>query len=149
MIPILEITTPEHTLYHVSPKLFNFPSRVEISRAREWSPWHPNGVLGVWCSTFPVMCRGFGSNVYRVGLSPDARRVGLPFEQFQKLTSPMLEFDPLIEYLSQCGDVMYLADASEDIGEVIVVNLDAITSWENVTEEKLTDIRYPLSITEK
>jgi hypothetical protein len=145
MITILDdLTIDPHPLYHVSPKLFDFPSREEINRAREWSPWHANGVLGLWCSTFPMMCSPFGKQIYQVEMSSKAKVIGLPFGEFQRLTERMEDFDELIDYLTKQGDVAYIVDANPFVGEVIVLNFEMIKSFENVTGSELKDRRFPL-----
>ena len=145
MIDILETLSFEpHTLYHVSPKSFDFPCRQKINEAREWSPWHSNGVLGLWCSTFPKMCNAFGRHVYRVEMKDGHRAIGLPFGQFQRLTSDMEDFTDLIEYLCRAGDVAYLVDANPYVGEVIVLNFDAIEAFVEVTHDIPEDIRVPM-----
>lgn len=141
MITILrDLEMEEHTLYHVSPKKFDFPCRKKINEAREWSPWHDNGVLGLWASTFPKMCAAFGKHVYRITLG-EHRAIGLPFGEFQRLTSHMEDFTDLIEFLCEQGDVAYLVDANPWVGEVIVLNFDAIDQFEDVTDEELKDVR--------
>lgn len=147
MLPIVRtFETEPHVLYHVSPKLFEFPCRNEIVAARAWSQWHKNGVLGLWASTYPKMCSNFGGNVYRITMKESARKIGLPFGPFQKLTSALDEFEVLIDFLCKEGDVAYLIDARKKVGEVIVLNFDAIAGFENVTGTELFDIDVPLTL---
>jgi hypothetical protein len=147
MIPILtDFTTKPHVLYHVSPKLFDFPSRDEINKAREWSRWHANGVLGLWCSTFPRMCSAFGTYTYRVELREDARRIGLTIEDFCDLTSNMKDFTDTIAFLTQQGDMAYIIDINPHVGEVIILNFDCIASFTNVTGSDLKDERILLTL---
>lgn len=145
MITILDdLVYDPHTLYHVSPKLFDFPSRVEINKAREWSRWHANGVLGLWCSTRPNMCSPFGKHVYEVTLKEGCRRIGLPFREFSELTSQAEDFDPIIDYLCAEGDVAYLVDAIPEVGEVIVLNFDQIATFIEVTDGSPKDFKASL-----
>lgn len=149
MIPIINnLALDPHQLYHVSPKLFDFPCRTKINEAREWSQWHSNGVLGLWTSTFPNMCKGFGTYSYAVDIKEGSRRIGLPFEDFRKLTCYMEEYTDLIAYLCKHGDVAYLIDATDNIGEVIVLNFNMISRFENVTGSDLADIRYQIKYAE-
>lgn len=140
----LEITP--HVLFHVSSKQFDFPCRQKINEAREWSEWHANGVLGLWCSTFPKQCAAFGSYVYEVEMSLDAREIGLPFSDFQRLTSNMEDFSDLIEFLCKEGDVAYLIDANPYVGEVIVLNFDKIVGFKDRSGFDLQDNRVPLKV---
>jgi hypothetical protein len=144
MIGLLDVDLPPHCLYHASPKSFQFPSREAIFAAREWSPWHANGVLGLWCSTFPKMCSNFGQHTYRVAVRDGCRRVGLPFEDFYHLTHDREDFSDLIAYLCERADVAYLVDANPFIGEVIVLNFSEIESFDEVTGTALEDLRIPL-----
>lgn len=149
LTPELEI--PQHTLYHVSPKLFDFPCRKAIFEAREWSQWHPNGVLGLWTSTFPKMCSAFGQHVYRIDLADSARRIGIDFESFYDVASKMddeSDWMPLINWLCVQGDVAYLIDANDHVGEVIILNFKQIKSFQNVTGQPLTDMRIPIGMKE-
>lgn len=134
MIDIIpDLDFDPHILYHVSPKLFDRPCRDEINRAREWSPWHSNGVLGLWCSTLPEMCSAFGTHTYMVDLHEGARCFGLALDQFQKLTSHAEDYAPIIDYLLGAGDVAYIIDSNPHVGEVIVLNLDTIRVFERMT----------------
>ncbi len=95
------------------------------------------------------MCGNFGSYVYRVELHKDARRVGLPFGDFQRLTGPMEDFSDLIMYLCSECDAAYLIDANPYVGEVIVMNFDCIETFTNVTGEELKDERIPLKLSQR
>lgn len=146
MLPIIrELAFEPHDLYHVSPKLYDFPCRTAINEAREWSQWHANGVLGLWASTFPAMCgKSFGAQTYHVEMKEGARRIGLPFGAFQKLTSDMEDFTDLIHFLCREGDVAYLVDGQPYVGEVIVLNFDQIARFTNVTGHDLKDVKVPM-----
>lgn len=146
MIETLPLIIPPHRLYHVSPKEFSFPCREKINEAREWSPWHANGVLGLWCSTFPNMCSPFGKQVYEIIVKEDARKIGLPFTDFQHLTSQMEDFNDLIAFLCGKGDVAYLADSNPYVGEVIILNFDCIDQFNNISHAVPEDVRVSLRI---
>lgn len=141
---LFDIRVDPHVLYHVSPNKFVFPSRAQINEAREWSHWHPNGLLGLWCSTFPNMCSPFGKHIYKVTLKPDAIRRGLPFGALYKGTSHLTsleEFQPIIDDISQAADVVYVKDSRDAVGEVIIFNFDAIEKFEEVEAADDLEVR--------
>lgn len=132
---LFDISVDPHVLYHVSPRKFDFPNRAEINAAREWSQWHPNGLLGLWCSTAPKMCAGFGKHVYRVVLKPEAVRKGLAFGTLYLGTRDLEhleQFQPMIDDISQSADVVYIKDGYDVVGEVIIFNFDAISEFVEV-----------------
>ena len=132
---LFDISYDPHVLYHVSPMKFDFPSREQINAAREWSKWHANGVLGLWCSTFPNMCASFGQHIYRIVMKPDAVRKGLPFGVLFKTTSKLEtldEFQPIIDDFCAAADIVYVKDGRDVVGEVIIFNFDAIETFEEV-----------------
>lgn len=134
---LFPISFDPHALYHVSPKKFDFPNRAEINAAREWSRWHANGVLGLWCSTRPNMCAPFGKHIYKIALKPDAVCKGLPFKVLFQTTSSLEgldEFQPIIDEMCGAADVLYVKDGHDEVGEVIILNFDVIESFEEVFE---------------
>lgn len=132
-----------HPLYHVSPKEFDFPCREEINRAREWSRWHPNGVLGLWCSTRPNSCSTFGQYRYRVDIKENATRFGVGLEDFYNLTNHVDDYASIIQWLCSNGDVLYILDSWECVGEVVILNFDAISNFSAETEN-VEDRNYRL-----
>lgn len=136
---LIDVSYDPHVLYHVSPMKFDFPSREQINAAREWSRWHANGVLGLWCSTFPNMCSPFGKHIYRIVLKPEAVCKGLPFRALFNTTSKLEtldEFQPIIDEMRGATDVLYVKDGHDEVGEVIILNFEAIESFEEVFEAK-------------
>lgn len=132
---LFDVSYDPHVLYHVSSRKFDFPNRAEINAAREWSRWHANGVLGLWCSTFPNMCAPFGKHIYRIVLKPEAVCKGLPFRALFNTTSKLEtldEFQPIIDEMCGATDVLYVKDSRDIVGEVIIVNFNAIETFEEV-----------------
>ena len=132
---LFDICIDPHDLYHVSPKLFEFPTREAINGAREWSRWHANGVLGLWCSTMPDMCSPFGKHVYKIVLKPGAIVKGLPFGVLYKTTCHLEgveNYQPIIDEMCAAADVLYVVDNLPKVGEVIIMNFDAIERFEEV-----------------
>lgn len=141
---LFDISFDPHILYHVSPKSFEFPSREHINAAREWSRWHANGVLGLWCSTFPNMCSPFGKHIYKITLKVDARLRGLPFGVLYKTTcdlKTLAQFQPMIDEMCAVADVLYVVDRQPIVGEVIIMNFDAIETFEEVVSAEDRKIR--------
>lgn len=132
---LFDIRTDPHDLYHVSPLKFDFPCREQINGAREWSRWHANGVLGLWCSTMPMMCSPFGKHVYKIVLKPGAVVKGLPFGVLYKTTCHLEgveNYQPIIDEMGAAADVLYVVDNLPKVGEVIIMNFDAIEIFEEV-----------------
>lgn len=142
MFELFDITVAPHSLYHVSPKKFDFPCRQKINEAREWSRWHANGVLGLWCSTFPKMCGGFGKHTYQVDIKDGAAIKGVHLKEFFNVTSDMEDFSDLIACLENQVDVLYVVDSNPHVGEVIVINFAAIDNFMEVGA--VNDITVPL-----
>ena len=67
-------------------------------------------------------------------MKPDARVIGVPYTPFRRLTSDMADFTDLVAFLSEQGDIVYIVDATPHIGEVIILNMDAIDRFENVSD---------------
>lgn len=134
MFDLIDITFDPHTLYHVSPKQYDFPCRQKINEAREWSRWHANGVMGLWCSTLPNMCMGFGKHIYQVDIKEDAIIKGVSLQQLFDVTSEMEDFSELIAGLENKVDVIYVVDSNPYVGEVIVINFSSIKNFTEVNE---------------
>ena len=142
---LFDIITEPHDLYHISPRKFDFPTRDAINGAREWSRWHANGVLGLWCSTFPARCAPFGKHIYKIVLKPGAIVKGLPFGVLYKTTSGLEgieNYQPIIDEMCAATDVLYIVDNLPMVGEVIIMNFDAIESFEEV--ETAEDVEVSL-----
>lgn len=58
----------------------------------------------------------------------------------------MEDFGDLIAFLCGEGDVAYIVDANPYVGEVIVLNFDKITSFDNVTPQNNTDRKYKMTV---
>ncbi len=141
---LIEISFDPHVLYHVSPRQFEFPSREQINAAREWSRWHPNGLLGLWCSTCPNMCSPFGNHTYKIVMKADARCRGLPFPVLYKTTcklETLEDFQPMIDEMCAVADVLYVKDKVDYVSEVIILNFDAIESFEEVDAAEDRQVR--------
>lgn len=129
-----DIRIPSHKLYHCSSKEFDRPTYQDIDDARSWSQTHHNSVLGLWCSTYPEMCRGFGPLTYECNIQESAKLVGITYEQWFMLGTKIYRshqsFINLRNYLLTTLniDAIYITDASNLIGEVIVVNFDKLSS---------------------
>lgn len=143
MFNLINVSVGPHELFHRSPKLFDFPCRQKINDAREWSPWHANGVMGLWCSTIPNSgCSEFGEYTYKISINPNATIKGVHLKELYAVTHDMEDFSELIEHLENNVDVLYVIDGYPLVGEVIIINFSSIASFELV--DKAEDRRVPL-----
>lgn len=84
-----------------------------------------------------MMCSPFGKHVYKIVLKPGAIVKGLPFGVLYKTTSGLEgieNYQPIIDEMCGVCDVLYIVDNLPKVGEVIIMNFDAIESFEEVTE---------------
>lgn len=136
------------TLYHRSNVEFSFPSEDVLT---DKTNWHNNGALGLWCSTVPNMCKGFGRHCYEVEICDDACWVGWAYNDFYnicKRTESRQDYLLLRDVLLHNGiDVVFIVDASDEINEVIILNYKVISfsKVDSVPEDK----RYKLALGRK
>jgi len=130
---LYELDFEPHPLYHVSPKTFDMPSYEMVDDARNWSHTHHNSVLGLWTSTYPEMCSAFGPLTYEVHLKDQPiKRLGLSYEEWCKLGMHTLDYHQQFVTLrkhileNEIVDIIYIADATKSVSEVIIVDFDVI-----------------------
>jgi hypothetical protein len=146
---------PLPPLYHVSPYEFLTPCIEMCTEKAIADEKHPNGVLGLWTSPFPRMFEStpFGPHVYSVTLHESAREVLLPYQSLRELDmaqkdladdcpeAPFEFYASLREIVGKDYDVLYVADGSRSVGEVIIVNLDVIKGFERTNTYDNTKTR--------
>lgn len=129
MFDVLDMECHVDVLYHRSSKLFERPCWDKIREAREWSSYHPNGQLGLWCAPFSAG-EGFGQYIYQVTIHGDAVKKAISLSDLYRLTSELEEWEefvPLKKFLYDNGiDILFVSDATERAGEIIVLNFDKI-----------------------
>ena len=138
--------------FHVSKQKFDWPDIDAIEEFILKNEKSVNGTLGLWISTNPAACRGFGEEVAEIKLCDDAVHVKLPISDLKLYVNGALDSNSQItprspgfdidaydrqlvalhkelgrEY-SKHADVLYIEDASPFAGEVIILNFDAIES---------------------
>lgn len=141
-IPLVDIITEPHPLYHRSSKLYDFPCIKKIDDSRSWSSTHDNSVFGLWASTFPGLYKSFGSYTYEITLKTGTKCKGILFDTFYKIS----HYEDLISVrnnLKEQCDVLYIVDSSGCVGEVIVLNFDNIEKFFLNTDD-LRDKQYEL-----
>lgn len=124
-----DVVFENHTLYHRSPfdiKQYNHSHAVAIRKERKT---HDNSVLGLWASTYPHMCRSFGSFNYQLNKISGLICKGLDLKIFYYLTADLNVNDQLRlrEKMLESCDVIYLIDATKKINEVIILSTDKIS----------------------
>jgi len=142
---------PLPTLYHVSPYTFNRPEYTRCVEKAKSDNKHPNGVLGLWASPFPNLFDEsdiFGPYVYELELTADSKQVLLRYEDLRGWDMSLYDVEDChyevyeafrTRLLAEGIDVMFVLDGHHNVGEVIIVNLDAIATFERVTEYAGTD----------
>jgi hypothetical protein len=97
----------------------------------------PNGLLGLWLSNVPHMCINFGPYVYETQIDERARVGVVPFSELygwhrslimQSQTEQMEHYKRLRLDLLNELDVFVVEDGQPTLGEVVVVNLDVLSS---------------------
>lgn len=138
----LKLDYDVHPLYH---RTSAFISKLDEQFLQYETTWHNNGAIGLWCSTYPQMCRGFGDNCYLVKLKPDVSRYGLSLEDLKKLSwerQTRQAYSDLRQHCLDTGiDVLYVVDRNPFVGEVIIVNYDKVQSLELVESPGDKDYR--------
>lgn len=157
-IPDLEelynIEIEEYELYHVSSSLFDFPDKNFLVKETNW---HNNGALGLWASTKPKTCKGFGKFTYKFKLNKNAKIVGWQIRDFYKFCNgekgkggieERKEYIQIRDYLVNKGiDVIYILDMSRCINEVIVLNYNTIKHF--CLTEGCEDFSVPIEVFDK
>lgn len=139
--------------YHVTSKVYDRPTW-EGSRDHLYGDGnikHENGILGLWISPFPIYCMSFGNEVASVKLKDDFKPLAMNLSQLFEFHSVLGKLDSddcsgrkrdleiytaLREKLLPLGDVLFIKDASECFGEIVVLNYDAIDKFEYVDPQK-------------
>lgn len=129
MFKLLKISYEEHPLYHRTKAVIR---SLDEKFLQYETDWHNNGAIGLWCSTYPKMCSGFGQNCYEVKLKPSAKRFGMSLEDLKRLSyerSSRESYSDLRKYCLDNGfDVLYIKDRLDSVGEVIIINYDQVES---------------------
>lgn len=129
-------------LFHVSPQKFECID-IDVARSRLLERLDdvavgksPNGSIGFWLSPYPSACSGFGPEVAEVELSEDARFIRMSLRQLRhsfwdqvgylSVHESMLAHAKLGDELSSVGDVLFISDGTDAVGEVVVLNESAI-----------------------
>ena len=138
----MTIHSPLPKLYHVSPQRFDSVS-IKTARARllemtadPLPSKSPNGSMGFWVSPYPKLCAGFGPEVAEVAINPDARLIAMSSQQLRRAfwdTTEDLDLKEIVhahanlgDELSRLGDILIITDATEEVGEVVILNESAI-----------------------
>lgn len=104
------ITLEEHILYHRSPNSITKYDHDYVVSIRNQRKTHDNSVMGLWSSTLPALCSGFGSFNYKVDLDKDVISKGLYLRDLFNLTADLQieEQLKLRNRLLECCDVIYI-----------------------------------------
>lgn len=135
-----KIDFEDHLLFHVSPCEFERPQEEFLLINTRW---HDNGALGLWCSTFPNMCSGFGKHVYKVIPEVDINIFGWGYSDFKNFcignhlkhndVKSRNEYIEIRKYLLNKNiDIIYIIDCTGFVGEVIFLNYNKIKIFEKV-----------------
>lgn len=156
--------------YHVCKKPFEWPDIDAIEDFIVKNKKHPNGTLGLWISTSPKSCRGFGEEVGEIKIKDDAIHVKMTIRQLYAYSSGGMDLsfanenenfdieahDRLVMNLhkemgremARFADVLYIVDANHCAGEVVVLDFDAIEKikWHDQFDFERRDIeQYAIS----
>lgn len=135
-------------LYHVCQQRFEQVD-IEVARTKllfalddPLADKSPKGAIGFWLSPMPDSCSGFGSEVAEAEIAPDAQIICMDVNQLRRaFWDQTKDLSPqeslwacakLGDELSRVGDILLITDASEAVGEVIVLNERAIArlNWD-------------------
>lgn len=149
-------------LYHVTSTRYDRPlwEKAEqlLMNAGEGAGKNAKGILGLWISPLPGVCMIFGAEVAQVTLANDFKPVVMGLEKLKDLSNRLRRRDPPATYheeihaysalrstLLAMGDVLFLLDANEAFGEVVVLNYDVITGFDflNAEHSKAAQARFP------
>lgn len=129
MFKLLQIEYEEHPLYHRTKAVIEALNEKFLQYETDW---HNNGAIGLWCSTYPRMCSGFGPNCYEIKLKLATKRYGMSLEDLKKLSdkrSSRESYSDLRKYcLDNSFDVLYIKDRWDKVGEVIIINYEQVES---------------------
>lgn len=143
---LFNINFENHKIYHVTDYEWTKPCHKKIVSLRNERWTHQNSVLGLWCSTLPKLCKGFGKNTFELSIKNDSISLGLTYDDLVKLTSN-LSVDATLnlrKYLIDFADVIYILDNNKTIGEIIILNFDSIEKVVNVSLDDVKDIKYKI-----
>lgn len=141
---LFNILFEEHSLIHVTNYKYDKPCNQKILENRSERTTHDNSVLGIWSSTFPIMCSSFGQYSLQIIFKNDSICLGLTYRDLFNLThnSSIETLLKLKNYLLNFCDVLYILDANKYVGEVIILNLDCIDNMIDVSNHNLKDQRF-------
>lgn len=133
------ISFEPHDLYHKTNAEIE---KLDESFLKKETPWHTNGALGLWCSTFPEeKCHSFGNFCYKILFNNKVRVCkGWIYDDFYKYCcrdkdGPRTREDyiKVRKYLLENGiDLIYIIDSSRSINEVIILNYDCVLKVDKV-----------------
>lgn len=118
-------------VFHASSADFEFPDYEELLKN---ITNHDNGALGLWCAASDHWIKGFGGNTYEVHYD-GAKAFNIPFSEFYKMCHPddyegkEYFVNKRNEYISNGIDVLHIVESSGSIDMLIIMNMDAITSF--------------------
>lgn len=138
-------------IYHVSPYIFDQPEYTQCVAKARADEKHPNGVLGLWASPSPNLfdkSDTFGPHVYELTLRDSCNQLLLKYDDL-KGWDDALRYDDDCPYetyrnfredlLMEKVDVMFVLDGWHNVGEIIIVNLEAIETFVRTTDYASTD----------
>lgn len=135
-------------LYHVSNEVWDRPKDLEINKGNQFTTTHHNSPIGLWASTKPSSCKGFGQYLYKLTMDPNAKNLGITYEDWKELGTEHVMtgegFIALRKHIrsERVCDVLYIIDASHGINEVIIINYDVILKSERI--EWIQDFHVPM-----
>lgn len=161
-------------VYHVTGTPFE---QVDLDIARKiikapGSNRNPKGALGLWTSTIPRQCSGFGAHCAKIAIKSDFSPIAISLSRLKhcydnafaepdelSLSPPsdadlarMLDnsvdlFSEFGRKLGGYGDVLFIKDGNRTAGEIIILNPGCIEAIEWQRLGSMTDVepvQYPM-----
>lgn len=122
------------TFFHASNHEFDRP---DYDKMAALMTGHPNGRLGLWIANCDDWIHGFGRSVYEVNI--DGKAQNLSIDQLSSWNNeddgnPDFYVNLRNQFLSQNIDVLHLVELNGKSEMSIVINFDAITRFELMSE---------------
>lgn len=134
---------PLPALYHVAAERFQFPDRevaTELLLSHgEHLDKHPKGALGLWLSPSPGLCADFGTSVAQACFASGTSFASLNLRALVSRAKELahLSYEDAVESWSALGSTMsehaqvvLIADETETVGEVVVLDTACLRAWQ-------------------